>query len=109
MDEVGEFDGVLDEEHRDVVANQVPVAFLSIEFDGKSAHVAWGIDRTRAARDSRYTRKHGCLVADFGEDPGGGVLLQRGGQFEEAMRAGRSRVDDTLGNALDRKSTRLNS
>jgi len=28
MDEVGEFDGILDEEHRDVVADQIPVAFL---------------------------------------------------------------------------------
>ena len=31
MDQVGEFDGVLNEEHRDIVADQIPVAFLRVE------------------------------------------------------------------------------
>jgi HTH-type transcriptional regulator/antitoxin HigA len=51
MDEVGEFDGILDEENRDVVADQVPVTFFSVKLDGKSAYVTWGIYRTCAARD----------------------------------------------------------
>jgi hypothetical protein len=42
MDEVGEFDGILDEEYRDVVADQVPVAFLRVKLDGKSAYVTRG-------------------------------------------------------------------
>src|ERR1035437_10348703 len=76
MDKVGEFDGILDEENRDVVADQVPVAFLSVKLDGKSAHVTRGIYRTRAARDGRYASKHRCLLPYLGEDPGGGVLFQ---------------------------------
>src|ERR1035437_8553742 len=100
VDEVGEFDGILDEENRDVVADQVPVAFLGVKLDGKSAYVTRGIDRTRAACDSRYTSKHGCLLTYLGQYPGGGVLFQRGGQLEKPMHARRSRVNDTLGNAL---------
>src|SRR5665811_267839 len=100
MDEVGEFDGILDEENRDVVADQVPVAFLSVKLDGKPAYVTRGIYRTRAACDGRYTSKHRCLLTYLGEYPGGGVLLQRGGQLEESMRARRTRVNDTLGNTL---------
>ncbi len=40
VDEVGEFDGVLDEEDGDVVADQVPVAVLGVELDGEAADVA---------------------------------------------------------------------
>ena len=40
VDQVGEFDRILDEEHRDVVANQIPIAFLSVELGCESAHVA---------------------------------------------------------------------
>src|ERR1035437_4459656 len=94
MDEVGEFDGILDEENRDVVADQVPVAFLRVKLDGKSAYVTRGIYRTRAACDSRYSSKLGCLLTYLGEYPGGGVLFQRGSQLEESMRACRSRVND---------------
>src|ERR1035437_11060150 len=100
MDEVGEFDGILDEENRDVVADQVPVAFFSVELDGKSAYVTRGIYRTRAACDGRYTSEHGGLLTYLGEYTGGGVLFQRGGQLEESMHARRSRVNDTLRNTL---------
>src|ERR1039457_4457089 len=67
MDEVGEFNGVLDEENWDVVADQVPVAFLGVKLDGKSTYVTRGIDRTSAACDSRYTSKYGCLLTYLGQ------------------------------------------
>jgi hypothetical protein len=43
MDDVGELHRVLDEEHRDVVAHQVPVALFGIELDGEAARVAHGV------------------------------------------------------------------
>src|ERR1039457_2803820 len=91
MDEVGEFDGVLDEENRDVIADQVPIALLGVKLDGKSAYVTRRIDRTRTACDSRYTSKHGCLLTYLSQYFGGGILFQRGGQLEEPMHARRSR------------------
>src|ERR1019366_219082 len=100
MDKVGEFDGILNEENRDVVADQIPVAFLGVELDRKAAYVARGVDRAGAARDGRYARKHGGFLAHLGEYPGGCVLLQRGGQLEESMRTRRTRVHDALGNTL---------
>src|ERR1035437_8221821 len=100
MDEVGEFNGVLDEENRNVVADQVPVALLGVKLDGEPAYVTRRIDRTRTACDGRYASKHGRLLAHLGEYPGAGVLLQRGGQLEKSMRARRPRVNDALGNAL---------
>src|ERR1035437_2291538 len=100
MDEVGEFDGILDEENRDVVADQVPVAFLGVKLDGKSSYVTRGIHRTRAACDGRDASEHGRLLTHLGEYPCGGISFQRGGQLKESMRARRARVNDTLGNAL---------
>src|SRR5450830_1134207 len=69
MDEVGKFDGILDEENRDVVADQVPVAFLRVKLDGKPAYVTRRIDRARAAGDGRYACKYGRLLTDLGEYP----------------------------------------
>ena len=40
VNEVRKLDGVLDEEHRDVVADDVPVAFFGIELDREAAHIA---------------------------------------------------------------------
>ena len=48
VDQVGELDGVLDEEDRDIVADQIPIALLGIEFDGETADVARRIDRSGA-------------------------------------------------------------
>ena len=62
VDQVGELDGVLDEEDRDVVADQVPVAFLGVELDGEAAHVARRVDRARAAGDGREAREHRRLA-----------------------------------------------
>ena len=53
MDEIGEFDGILDAEDRDVVADQVPVAFLGVELDGKPANITRSVDRTGATCDGR--------------------------------------------------------
>lgn len=41
VDQVGELDRVLDEEDRDVVADQVPVAFAGVELHREAANVAW--------------------------------------------------------------------
>jgi len=40
MDQIRELDGVLDEEHRYVVADQIEVAIFGVELGRKAAHVA---------------------------------------------------------------------
>lgn len=40
MDDVGKFDGILNEEDRDVVANDVPVALLGVELRCEAPNVA---------------------------------------------------------------------
>jgi hypothetical protein len=43
VDHIGELHGVLNEEDRDVVANEIPVAFLCVMLDGESTDIADGI------------------------------------------------------------------
>ena len=53
VDQVGKLDRVLDEEHRDVVADQVEVAFLRVELDREAADVARRVARAGAAGHGR--------------------------------------------------------
>lgn len=43
VDDVGEFNGVLNEEDRDVVADDIPVTLLRIELDGEASNVTDGV------------------------------------------------------------------
>ena len=45
VDQVGELDAVPDEEHRDVVADEVEVALVCVELHGEAADVAHGVGR----------------------------------------------------------------
>ena len=48
---VRKFYRILDKENRDIITNQIPVAFLSVELDGKSSHVPRQIERALIAGD----------------------------------------------------------
>ena len=49
VDQVGELDRVLDEEDRDVVADEIPIALLGVELDREAAHVARQVGRALVA------------------------------------------------------------
>ena len=99
MDEVREFHRVLDGEHRQVVADQVEIAFLGVELDREAAHIAWRIHAAGAARHSGESAEHRD-AALLGQEFRGGVLRQRLGELEVAMRRRAARVHDPLGDAL---------
>ena len=77
VDQVGKLDRVLDEEHRDVVADQVPVAFLGVELHREAAHVARRVDRAGAAGHGREAHEHRRLLAGSCRNVGRGELRQR--------------------------------
>lgn len=43
VNKIREFDGILDEENGDVVANEIPISFLSVELDSKTSNIPNGI------------------------------------------------------------------
>ncbi len=100
VDKVGKLDRVLDEEDRDVVAHQVPVALARVEFDRETAHVAGRVHRARAAGDGGEAGEELGALADLRKDVGPGVFRQRPGEFEIAVRRRASGMDDPLGDPL---------
>ena len=54
----GNLIGVLDEEHRDVVADEIPVALARVELDGEPADVAGQVGRALVAGDGGEADEH---------------------------------------------------
>src|SRR5271170_3766514 len=100
MDQIRKFDRVLDEENRDVVSHQVPVAFLRIELDCKSAHVARHIGGTGISGHGRETHKYWSFFSHFTEHSCLGKLLQGVRKFKEAVGCRAPRMDNALRNTL---------
>ncbi|CAM5694861.1 hypothetical protein STENM36S_06811 [Streptomyces tendae] len=99
-DEVGELDGVLDEEHRGVVADEVVVALLGVELQREAARVADGVRRTQVAGHGGEAEEGLRLLADLGEEGRARVPGDVGGDREGAIGAGAAGVHDALRDAL---------
>src|SRR5450759_5051995 len=100
MDEIGKFDGVLNEEHWDVVANEVPVSLLCIEFHGEAAYVARRVHRSGAARYRRNAGEQRRLFARALEQVGLCDIGQRFEILKITVRGRTARVHDTFRNSL---------
>src|SRR4029453_17209418 len=95
VDDVRELDRVLDEEHRDVVADQVEGALVGIELGREAAGVAGRVGRSPGAEHGGEPDEARRLPS-FGEEAGLGD--GRGGAVpgERAVRAGPAGVYDAL-------------
>jgi hypothetical protein len=100
VDDIRKLDGVLNKEHGDVVANDVPIAFLCVEFYREATDVAREVGRALVAGYGRETHKRGCFLPCSLEEIGFRHLRQRLVVLEIAMGPETAGVDDTLGNAL---------
>jgi len=69
----GNRSGSRKKKHRGVVADDVPVAFLSIELQREAADVAFGVGGAAFAGYRREAGEHRGLLADLGKDLGLGV------------------------------------
>ena len=67
MHQVRKLHRILDEEHRDVVAHEIPVAFVGVELDGKAAHVARGVDRAALAGHGGEAHEHRRALAGLAQ------------------------------------------
>ncbi len=100
MHEVGEFHRILDEEDRDIVADEIPIAFLGVELHRETAHVACEVERAFRTRDGREAHEGGRALADALEDVGAADVGKAVGELEMAVRAIAARMNDALGDAL---------
>ena len=100
MDKVRKFDGVLNKEDRNIVPDQIEVAFLGVEFDGEPADVAGQIHRSSAPGNCRKARKDGRFHLRIGEKRGACHVLHGFVRLKETVRRGAARVDDPFGDSL---------
>src|SRR5271168_4899029 len=100
MDEVGEFQGIADEEYRGVVADNVPIAFLGIEAQRETAHVALGIRGTTLAGDGGETQERFGLLADLRECRDAGVFADVVGDRQRPVGGRTLGMDGAFWNAL---------
>ncbi len=100
VNEIWKLGGVLNEAHRAVVADNVPVAFLGVELHRETAHVAGEIEGALVAGDRREAHEGRGLFADFGENPRAADIRQVVGQFEIAVDAETAGVNHPLRDAL---------
>ncbi|MCY1297582.1 hypothetical protein D9M70_470290 [compost metagenome] len=98
VDEVGELERIAHEEHRGVVADHVPVAFIGIELDREPAHVALGIGGATLAGDGREADEQRRFLADLGKDRGLGVFRDVVRDPERAVGTGALGMHAALGN-----------
>ncbi len=99
VDDVRELDRVLDEEHRDVVADQVERPLVGVELRRETPGVPDGVGGTARAQDGREAHEDRGLDVGL-EEPRAG---DRGGRAvgpERAVRGGAAGVHDPLGDAL---------
>ena len=100
VDQIGKLDCILNEEHRDVVADEVPVAFVGVELHREAANVARGVGGAAFADDGREPDEHRRALARFGEYRGAGDIGERLVAFEVSVRARAARMHDALGYPL---------
>ena len=99
-DEVGELQRIADEEHRRVVADQVPVTLLGVELDRGAAHVAFGVRRDALAGHGAEPDQQVGRPADALEQLGPRIFADVVGDGQCAVGAGAFRVHHALGHPL---------
>ena len=100
VDDVGELDAVLDEEHRHVVADQVEVALVGVELHRETAGVADRVGRPAGAEHGREPGEDSVFVPFLPRKP---ALVTDGRVavgLEHAVRGGAAGVHHALRDAL---------
>jgi hypothetical protein len=100
MNNVRKFDGVLNEKHRNVVTDDVPVTFLSVDFYGEAADVARQVGRAFVTGHRRETHKQRRFLPCSLEQIGFRDVRQRLIVLEITMRSKPAGVNHPLGYTL---------
>jgi hypothetical protein len=99
VDKERELGGVSKEEDGRVVGDDIPVALVRAELDGKPARISGTIVRARLATDSGESDTDGALLAGL-EDVGHAEVIERVGGLVESMGTTTLCVNDTLRDTL---------
>ena len=76
MNNIRELDSVLDEEHGDIITDNIPVTLSSIHLDRETTHIADRVRTTLATLDSREAQEQRCLARCISQDAVSGNILR---------------------------------
>jgi hypothetical protein len=103
VNEVWEFNWVVDEKHRGVVSNEVVVSLFSVELDSKASGVSSHVAGTKFSSDSRESCEDRSpfahLVQESSLSEGGHIFSH----FENSVSSSSFSVDNSLWNSLSIK------
>lgn len=85
MDQIREFDAILNKENRDVVADDIPITLLGVESTSKTSDFSRSLRRTSASEDRGKTDEHRHLGVEVGEDFSMSDVLQACVELEKTV------------------------
>lgn len=103
VDEIGEFDGVSNEEDGGVVTNHIPIAFFSVELNGETTRVTFGISRTLFTTDSGESGEDRSSLTNGFEDLSLAILGNVMSDFEVTPSTSTLGMDDSFGDSFSVK------
>ena len=100
MEEIWEFNWVVDEEHWGIVSNHIVVALFGVEFNGKSSWVSHGIWGTSLTGDGGESEEEWRLLSNLVEEASLGEWSHIVSDFEDTMGCGSLSMHNTLWDSL---------
>jgi hypothetical protein len=98
MNNIGEFERILDEEDRNVVSYDIPISFLRVKLDGETSHISDGICTSAGSQDGGETHEYGrgsrCVGENTCTGDIGGTLVK----LKCSKGSSSTCMDDSLGN-----------
>src|SRR5690606_8709176 len=67
VDQIGKLDPIMYKKHRDIIAHQVVISFLSIKFCSKAPTIPYCVGRSSKAHHLGETDKYGRFCTRIGE------------------------------------------
>ena len=97
MVKIRKFERVAQKEDGRIIAHQIPVTLLGVEFKCKTADVTFGVSSTAFSGHGGKAREHFSFFADLGKDLGAGVFGDVVGYGEGTISPGALGVHSSLG------------
>ena len=100
VDQVCELDGVLNEEDWDVIADDIPIALLGVELDGKPPHVSHCIATTPRSKNGKESKEDRRVSRSVSQDPRIGHVCGAFIEFEGSKCTGTACMNNSFWDTL---------
>jgi hypothetical protein len=100
MNDIRKLHSILNEEDRNVIPDDIPIALLGIKFDSKSSHISNGIGASAGSENGGESEEDGCRARSISEHTGGGDICCAFVEFEGTESTYTSGMDNPFWDTL---------